>query len=289
LLLVLIWKCVGPTLLLAAAGLALVSARRGPARRAFVIAGTSVIGVLVAFAAIQFFTVRIGISSLLVTGLIVVIAVVIPVCVDFEKALLGGRLDAALLAYWAAEMTFTLILWRLSTLGWYNYALQAVVIACVMTGRALSRAFDGAASWRPLFPTALAALAVPAFAFTDVNQILGKRGAENAALARVLDHVQRPAAAIFFVDQPGANRLHGRIELVYDPWLYPVFESVGLAEPRSMWLDQSVATGPVRVVVTTSSRTLFDGLNRSLPDLGYSLSKRVGPYFVWARQPAGSP
>ena len=34
----------------------------------------------------------------------------------------------------------------------------------------------------------------------------------------------RPAAEVFFVDLPGLNRLHGRIDLVYDPWLYPVFE-----------------------------------------------------------------
>ena len=104
------------------------------------------------------------------------------------------------------------------------------------------------------FPPALAALAVPAFAFTDVKQVLGKRTAETAGLARLLEYVQRPAAEIFFVDLPGANRVHGRIDLVYDPWLYPVFESIGLAEPRSIWLEQALATGPVRVVATTSSR-----------------------------------
>ena len=40
---------------------------------------------------------------------------VIPACILFEKSLLGGRLDAKLWAYWAAEMAFTLVLWRLST------------------------------------------------------------------------------------------------------------------------------------------------------------------------------
>ena len=30
---------------------------------------------------------------------------------------------------------------------------------------------------------------------------------------------------IFFADRPGLNRVHGRADLVYDPWLYPVFES----------------------------------------------------------------
>ena len=81
--------------------------------------------------------------------------------------------------------------------------------------------------------------------------------------------MQRPSTEIFFVDLPGANRVHGRIDLVYDPWLYPVFESIGLAEPRSIWLEQALATGPVRVVATTSSRTEIDGLKRTLPELGY--------------------
>ena len=284
LLLGLIWKCVGPILLFAAAGLAMVSARRGCLRRACVIAGTITIGVVVALAASQFFVVRIGISALLVVGLIVVIASIIPACVLFEKSLLGDWLDRTLWAYFAAEMAFTMILWRLSTGGWYNYALQALVLACVLTARALSRAIDGAASWRPLIPAALAALAVPAYAFTDATQVLGKRAAESTALARVLANVQRSSTEIFFVDLPGANRVHGRIDLVYDSWLYPVFESIGFAEPRSIWLDEALATGPVRVVATTSRRGEIDGLKRTLPDLGYSLSKRVGPYFVWARQ-----
>ena len=62
LLLAVVWKCVGPILLLAAAGLAIVSARSGHAQRAFVIAGTSLIGAVVVLAALQFFTVRIGIT-----------------------------------------------------------------------------------------------------------------------------------------------------------------------------------------------------------------------------------
>ena len=54
-------------------------------------------------------------------------------CALLEKSLLGGWLDAALWAYWAGEMALTVVLWRLSTGGWFNYALQAVVIACVLT------------------------------------------------------------------------------------------------------------------------------------------------------------
>jgi hypothetical protein len=282
--LVLISKCVGMILLAAAAGLAMVSARPRPARLAFVIVGTALIGAVTALAIIQLFMVKPWISAFLLLGLLLVIVGIIPACGLFEKSLLGGRLDAALWAYWGGELALTAVVWRLSAGTWFNYALQALVIACVLTARALSRAIDGARSWRPLIPAALAALAVPAFAFTDATQVLGKREVDGAALARLLVYVHRPSTEIFFVDLPGANRAHGRIDLVYDPWLYPVFESIGLAEPRSIWLDKALSTGPVRVVATTSRGSEIDGLKRTLPDLGYSLSKRVGPYFVWARQ-----
>jgi hypothetical protein len=283
LLLVLVSKSVGLILLTAAAGLVMISARPRAARLALVIASTAVVAAVAALAILQLFMLRQWISVLLLLGLLLVIAVIIPACVLLEKSLLGGWLDAALWAFFAGELALTTVVWRLNSGGWFNYALEALVIAGVLTARALSRAFDGAASWRPLLPAALAALAVPAFAFTDLTQVLGKREADTVALARLLALVRRPSTEIFFVDRPGANRLHGRIDLVYDPWLYPVFESIGLAEPRSIWLDQALSTGPVRVVATTSLRAEIDGLRRTLPDLGYSLSQRVGPYFVWVR------
>ena len=284
LLLVLLSKCVGLVLLSAAAGLAFVSARPRPARLAFVIASTAVIAAVVALAILQLLMVRHWISVLLLLGLFVVIAVIIPGCAIVEKSVVGGRLDAALWVYLAAELAVTAVAWRLSTGGWFNYAIEALVIACVLTARALSRALAGAASWRPLIPAAVAVLAVPAFAFTDATQVLGKRAADGAALARLLVYVERPSTELFLVDRPGANRLHGRIDLVYDPWLYPVFESIGLAAPRSIWLETALSTGPVRTVATTSRGGEIDGLNRTLPALGYSLSGRVGPYFVWARR-----
>ena len=288
LLLVLLSKCVGLILLTAAAGLALVSARPRPARLALVVASTALIGAVVALAILQLLMVRQWISVLLLLGLLSNIAVIIPACALLENSLVGGRLDGALWAYWAGELALTAVVWRLSSGTWFNYALQALVIGCVLTARAQSRAFDAASSWRPFFPAALAALAVPAFAFTDATQVRGKRAADSAALARLLANVQQSSTEIFFVDLPGANRAHGRIDLVYDPWLYPVFESIGLAEPRSIWLDQALSTGAVRVVATTSRRGEISGLRRTLPDLGYSRSKRVGPYFVWARQTHGS-
>jgi hypothetical protein len=284
LLLALIWKCVGLILLLGAAGLAMVSRRSSSGRRALVAAGTVVIGLVVALTVCQFVVVKPTFFGLLALLLLVILAVVIPACALFEKSLFGDFADLALLAYFAAEMALTSVLWRLNAGGSFNYAIEAVVIACALTGRALARAFDGATSRRSLFPAALAALAVPVFAFTDVKERLGKRQVERAGLARVSTLLRRPAAEIFFVDLPGANRLHGRLDMVYDPWLYPVFESIGLAEPRSIWLEQALSTGGVRVVVSTSSRPRVEGLGRTLIELGYDDAIRVGDYFIWTRR-----
>jgi hypothetical protein len=283
LLLALIWKCQGLILLLAAAGLAIVSVQPGIGRGIFVSLATALIGALAALALVQFFLVQMHITFLLVFGLIVLMTLVMPACARLDRSPKGGSLEVALWAFCAAEMALTLILWRQSTGGWFNYAFQAVVIACILTARGLERAFGGAASSRSLIPIVLAALAVPAFAWTDLNQITRQRAVETARIARVVDAAERSAAGIFFVDRPGANRIHGRLDLVYDPWLYPVFESIGAAEPRSIWLEQALSTGPVRVVATTSPRARIDGLKRTLPELGYRLKSQAGPYFVWAR------
>ncbi len=112
-----------------------------PAARALAIAGTTVIGAVVILVVIQFFIVRISISALLVLGLIFVITVIIPTCLLVDRSVVGERWDANLWVYWFGEMALTLILWRLSTGGWFNYAIQAVVIVCVLTGRAIGARF----------------------------------------------------------------------------------------------------------------------------------------------------
>ena len=262
--LALIWKCVGLILLLAASGLAIVSARLSLARQTLIAASTALIGVVVALTVCQFVVAKTDFARLLVLGLLVFIAVVIPVCVFFEKSLFADFIDVALWTFVAGEMALMAVLWRMSTGGWYNYAIEAVVIVCALTARSLARASGGVPARRSYFPTALAALAIPIFAFTDVKERLGKRQADRAGLTRVVKSCADPSAEIFFVDMPGANRLHGRLDLVYDPWLYPVFESIGLAEPRSIWLAQALSTGPVHVVVSTSDRPSIDGLGSTL-------------------------
>jgi hypothetical protein len=116
-----------------------------------------------------------------------------------------------------------------------------------------------------------------------VKEVTSKRRIERALLARLIEHVNRPSREFFFVDRPGDNRMRGRLDLVYDPWLYPVFESLGLAEPRSAWLARALAVGPVRVVVMNSNRNEIEGLPRTLTELGYRRQLRVGPFVVWIR------
>ena len=179
------------------------------------------------------------------------------------------RLDAALwICTSAGELGLAAILWRLSTGGWFNYSLQAVVVGCVSTARrpraspssrrdaTVARRDGRSRRFRPLHGPIL-------------NQVVAERRSEAADLARLLKTVKRPSTELFFVDLPGANRVLGRLDMVYDPWLYPVFESIGLAEPRSIWLEDALATGPVRIVATASSRPDDRRARHTLPELGY--------------------
>jgi hypothetical protein len=283
--LALVWKSVGLILVLAAAGLAMVLARPNAGRRMLASACTVLIGLIATLVVFQLFVVEMWVSELIVAGLLITMSCLIPACALFHGRRPFDRVDAALWVYCALELAVTAILFRLSTGAWYNYAIQGVLFACVLAARALARAFEGTRSLQALLPAALAVLAVPAFAFTDAKAILAKRRADHASLDRLFKRLDRPSTEIFFVDRPGDNRVHGRFDLVYDPWLYPVFESIGLAEPRSVWLAHALSKGSVRVVVATSPRPGIDGIAHTLPELGYHLSFRTGPFFVWARGP----
>jgi hypothetical protein len=285
--LVLAWKCVGLILLLTAAGLAIVSARVGPVWRVVVVLSKLLIALVVALTVLQLVVVSARVSELIVLGLILVSAFVLPAWTIFRRSQFMGWIDAALCAYGAGEAALAAILCRLSTGAWFNYGIQAVVIGCVLTGRALDRACESS-SWRRLIPAALAALAVPVFAWTDAKEVVAKRRAQRAHVSALLQSVRRPAAELFFVDRPGDNRMNGRFDLVYDPWLYPVFESMGLAEPRSLWLERALTDGSVRVIAAASIEPRIEGLRRTLPELGYRTAGRVGPYRVWLRED-GSP
>ena len=58
--------------------------------------------------------------------------------------------------------------------------------------------------------------------------------------------------------------MNGRLDLVYDDWLYPVFESIHQAEPRSVWLHRALTSGAIRYVVNASDSPKIDGLGDTL-------------------------
>jgi hypothetical protein len=79
------------------------------------------------------------------------------------------------------------------------------------------------------------------------------------------------------------NRLNGRLDLVYDAWLYPVFEAIGLAQPRSIWLERALTDGSVQYVITTAPEPHIDGISQRLPGLGYFPKYQIGPFYAWER------
>lgn len=273
----------GITALLTAAGLAVVAARPGALRRG--LAAVSA-GLLVATLALyaaggreRWFDTPHAVGCLVLPLLVLASAAVEP------RGFLGGPVDAALWVYWAAEFALMVALFKSSTGSWINYAVPSVVLGCVLTARCLARAFDGASSARPLVPSALAALAVPYLAWVDVSEDHQRRAADRTALAAIATHVGRDPRAFYFIGRPDLNRLHGRTELVCDDWLYPVFESLRLAEPRSVWLRQALTSGSIRHAVAESTSPRIDGIPEDLHALGFRPTLNFGPFFVWEAPP----
>ena len=76
----------------------------------------------------------------------------------------------------------------------------------------------------------------------------------------------------------------GRLELVYDDWLYPVFESSRLGrESLAMAPCNALTDGPVRVVVSTAESPRVAGVETTLPVLGYRPVGRFGPFRVYEK------
>jgi len=270
--------------LLVASCLSMVSVDASLGRRAFVAAGTLLVGLIFVLVILQVVvrTTWQGVSLLYAD--FAAMLIVLPICAFLEpRSLARGRLDGALWVYLAAELALMLFLCRTSTGAWVNYAIPSVVAAAVLTARVLDRALGDPISHRRLIPIAVAASILPIGVVMDSYLSAVKHWNEGLAIAQISRALGRPSSEFFFVGRPGDNRVHGRLDLVYDDWLYPVFESMHLAEPRSIWLRRALTAGPVRFVVNTSESPQIEGIGLTLPRLGYSRRIQVGPFFVWER------
>jgi hypothetical protein len=215
---------------------------------------------------------------------------VIPACYLLSRTVLAvGSIDNALLVYLAAESLMVVILSRASNGAWVNYGIQAVIFASILTARALDRACDLVPSTRALLSFVLASLAVIGSVIREAATTAIDRRYDQGALARIFEHYRRPTSEFFFLGRPGDNRVYGKQSLVYDDWLYPVFESIHLAEPRSAWLTQALVADGISYIVTTSESTTIEGLGRSFRELNYHRGIKVGTFRVWERSGFLSP
>ncbi len=260
-------------------------------RRAFVAAGTILVGSIFALVILQIVDAPAWQVVYLFHGIFIAVLVAIPACAFLEpQAVVRDRLDSALWLYLATEIALMVFLCRSNTGAWLNYAIPSVVVAAVLTARALDRALAAPIPLHRLLALAVAASIVPIVVVSGYFQAELRRRAEGLLIAQIPRELGRPSSEFFFVGRPGDNRIHGQLELVYDDWLYAIFESVHLAEPRSIWLRRALTAGPVRFVVNTSESPQIDGVGFPLPQLGYSRRLKAGPFYVWelARPRSGS-
>jgi hypothetical protein len=278
-------RTAGLILLLAAAGLGAVAARPGVGRTLLAVLGTGVITMIVALLAVQAIAENLDAGALALIATLGVLVVVLPLgAVIGRTPFLGDRLDAALGIYLAGEVALGAVLVRMSTGAWDNYAIQGIVFASVLAARAASRVVVAAPSLRVLLPIVLAAGGVLLSATSEIAFAAMQTRADRSAVNEIISRAGQPPSAFFFAGRPGLNRVHGRRELVYDDWLYPVFEQLGLAEPRSRWLGPALESGPIRVVVNRSRSPRIEGVEPTLSALGYRHAFQVGPsFYVWMR------
>jgi hypothetical protein len=287
--------------LLTAASLAMVSLRGKLFRTILVVLGSMVVGVIAVQAILQL-VIRItwraefawltdmaaAVNFVVPLAGIAAVILVLPLgaCL-VPRSLVRGPLDKLLCLYLAGELAMLGVLCASSTGAWVNYAIPTAIIAAVLTGRALDRALAEVASPRRVLLIVLAASALPIGAALEPYLKEQRRLIERTAIARIFQELGRPPTECFFVGRPGDNRVYGQLGLVYDDWLYPVFESIRLAEPRSSWLRAALVNDPIRFIVTTSDSPEIDGVGRSLRQLGYTSRIQVGPFYVWERVRAG--
>jgi hypothetical protein len=266
---------------LAALAVAGAAARRHWSPGWVVVAASLLIGTITLLAVAQ-----LAIPAPWITAVLPVVAlsgllIGLPGCAAVRRPPSDGRIDAVLGIYCGSEMMLLVLLCRSSSGAWINYGIPASILAAVLAARSLAGAEDAMPRLGRAI-SAAAALAVLASVLMDAKVEVNRRRAEHADLARVFGATRLPPSACFFADRPGLNRLSGRLEWVYDDWLYPAFESLKLAEPRARWLRPMLGpSAAMRAVVLESDGDRVDGIPESLPALGFEPAGRVGPFRVW--------
>lgn len=205
---------------------------------------------------------------------------------------LSDRVDRTLFALLALELCSLVPLSLFNAGAASNYALQAVVFACILVGRAWDRI---ASIFAQLTARTRAVAAVGAFAScfliaaSDarwVAQTADLRRAEHTAVAAILsdDTNSTPnSESRYFVARQHLNRLFGNDALIHDDWLYGAFETASDAEPRNAWLLSALSTGPVTQVVVEGDSERVPGIDLALPEIGYTRYERHGELTVWNR------
>lgn len=279
----LIRRSAGFLVMLPMIGLTMAGVPRGAFRKILVIAGIGVISVGLANSAFLAFS---GRHDLEVAGFLVDLLsgpIFLLCATSGRSTLLGNRFDGVLWVCLAAELTLVLFLAYLSTGSWLNYGIQGTVLLAVLTARAGARVLEFAPAARNVWPMALGALAVLFASYVHVADAELQSRLDRASVEAIFKHLDVPRSAFFFADRPGVNRLNGRLDLVYDHWLYRVFESAHLAEPRSGWLVAILIRPDVRALVTTSDQPDLEGTGLQLQNLGFRPEVSSGPYHVWVR------
>jgi hypothetical protein len=278
-------RSAGTVAVLAAGALIAIGGRPGLPRWIATGVATIVVGILLGAvsADVAVRSNRTGAAIFLAVGLAA--AVVLPAAaLSTRSSSTAKEVDAALWAYLAAELGLVVLLSRTSAGAWIYYGIPATVFAAALAARALSRALDADAPPLVASPALLASAVILVTSLNGVNEARWDALVERALDETVLNHLHLPRSSYFFTGRPGFNRCNGRLELVYDDWLYPVFERIGLAEPRSRWLRRAMVSGPVRVVVKGSKGPEVEGTTIDLRRLGYRLEGVLEPYFyVWIR------
>ena len=269
--------------LLALLGLTCVGFMPGVFRKLLIVAGTAIFSIIaVNFAAW---------GSLRTNGLEVAayfMSLSAPIvfagcCLPSRKILPGDRLDGVLWVCLAGEIAVVLVLSYLSTGAWYNYAIQAALLVSVIVARVGGRVIEALPRPRAAWPIAVGMLAVLLASYNHALDTEIEHREDQFAVGKIFETLKLPRDSVFFADYPGANRLNGRLDLVYDHWLYKVFEEAHLAPPRSAWIGQAMQDRSIRAVVALSDRRDLEGTSLSLPTLGFRPSIHIGRFYVWVR------